>query len=273
VIARSRPHALAAFAFLPLIALPLVSCQRPVAPPAGEDKLVVFAATSLRDAFTTLSDEFGRTHPAVEVTLNFAGTQELRTQLEHGAPADVFASADQRHMDALVQAKRVWDPQIFARNEPVVVVGKVVGKEQAQIVTTFFDLPRAQRIVVGAPDVPIGRYTLQILDRASEGTDFRARVLARVVSHELNVRQVLAKVALGEADAGIVYRTDAQAAGARVMTVTIPPAVNVMADYPIAVVTEGKSRRLAQAWIDLVMSAPGQAALRRAGFIAGPATR
>lgn len=236
---------------------------------ARENKLTIFAATSLRDAFTSIGSEFKRTHPGVELTFNFAGTQELRTQLEHGAAADVFASADQRHMDEAVRSLRVTNPIVFARNEPVVVI----SSESASTLRSLADLPKATRIVIGTPEVPIGRYTLQILDRAQAalGADFRARVEAKVVSRELNVRQVLTKVSLGEAQAGVVYRTDAQSAKGRVSVVSIPSEINVIAEYPMAIVSGAAHLRLARAWMDLVLSAEGQRALTSAGFAAAGA--
>ncbi|WP_438008768.1 molybdate ABC transporter substrate-binding protein [Sorangium sp. So ce321] len=266
---------------LALVAAWLVSaggCQRSEAPPAGrEDRLVVFAAASLRDVFTTMGEDFERAHAGVEVTFNFAGTQELRAQLEQGAAVDVFASADQRHMDELVRSGRAVSPAVFARNEPVIVV----ARESAGTIRGLADLPAATRIVIGAPEVPIGRYTQEILDRASMsmGADFRARVEARVVSRELNVRQVLAKVRLGEAQAGVAYRTDARAAQAAqaaqaapddVSIVAIPPDINVIAGYPIAVVVGAAHPGLARAWVDLVLSEAGQGALQRAGFLGRP---
>ncbi|WP_437510590.1 molybdate ABC transporter substrate-binding protein [Sorangium sp. So ce1099] len=257
------------FFLLVLVAAWLVSaggCQRSEPAPAGrEDRLVVFAAASLRDVFTALGEDFKRSHAGVEVTFNFAGTQELRTQLEQGAAADVFASADQRHMAELVKAQRAANPAVFVRNEPVLVV----AKESAGAIRGLADLPAAARIVIGTPEVPIGRYTLEILDRASRsmGADFRARVEAKVVSRELNVRQVLAKVRLGEAQAGVVYRTDAQAAQDGVSIVAIPPDINVIAEYPIAVVAGAAHPGLARAWVDLVLSDAGQGALQRAGFL------
>jgi molybdate transport system substrate-binding protein len=234
--------------------------------PVAEDKVVVFAAASLQDAFGKLAEEFKRARPDVDVTFNFAGTQELRTQLEHGAPVDVFASADLKHMDALVAAARVDRPVVFTGNEPVVVV----ARESAGKIRSFADLPSADRIVLGVPEVPIGRYTLQILGRASEelGTDFRARVEAKVVSRELNVRQVLAKVSLGEAQAGIVYRTDARSSGEDVSVVAIPSEFNVIADYPIAVVVGAPHPSLARAWVDFITSERGQRMLGEAGFLA-----
>lgn len=235
-----------------------------------EAELVVFAATSLRDAFTGIGDAFERAHPGVELSFNFAGTQQLRTQLEQGATADVFASADRRQMGEVVHAALASAPVIFARNEPVLVV----SREGAGTIRTFADLPRASGLVIGTAEVPIGRYTLQILDRASGslGTGFRARVEAKVVSRELDVRQVLTKVSLGEADAGVVYRTDALTACGRVTVVTIPAEFNVVAEYPLAVVKRAAHPTLARAWVDFVLSSEGQQTLRNAGFLAPAGT-
>jgi molybdate transport system substrate-binding protein len=243
------------------------ACKRTGSAPAvREDRVVVFAASSLRDAFMTMRTDFQWANPGVEVTFNFAGTQELRAQLEQGAAVDVFASADERHMAELVRTSRVSAPVSFARNEPVVVV----AKGSAKAVRTFADLPSVDRIVVGVPEVPIGRYTAEILDRASStlGADFRRRVEAKVVSRELNVRQVLAKVSLGEAQAGIGYASDARAGVDRVTVVSIPSAVNVIAVYPIAVASGAAHPGLARTWIAYVLSDKGQLALRDAGFLA-----
>jgi len=245
--------------------------QAAVVDKVAETQLTVFAAASLRDAFTALSSTFKTAHPGVEVTFNFAGSQELRAQIEQGAPADVFASADTKHMEALGKAARVQTPVLFAHNEPVVVV----AKESASKVKSLADLPGLERIVLGSAEVPIGRYSSQILDRASSslGADFRARVEAKVVSRELNVRQVLAKVSLGEAQAGIVYRSDAQSAKDAVSTLTIPPELNVIADYPIAVVVDAGHPQLARDWLALVTSGEGQRALAEAGFRPGGEAR
>lgn len=231
-----------------------------------ESEVVVFAAASLRDVFGGMATTFEGVHPGKQVVFNFAGTHQLRMQLEQGASADVFASADQKHMDALLASSRVVSPAVFTRNEPVLVVAdEAVGK-----IRSFADLPNASSIVIGAKEVPIGRYTLEILDRAAVtlGTDFRARVEAKVVSRELNVRQVLSKVSLGEAQAGVVYRTDVTSAQGEVKVVPIPQEFNVVAEYPIAEVKDAAHPSLARAWVDLVFSEEGQAALRDAGFIA-----
>lgn len=231
---------------------------------SDEAPLVVFAAASLTNVFTRLAPEFERRHPNVRVTFNFAGTQELRTQLEHGATADVFAAADWHAMRELVRSSRVSEPLVLAHNEPVLVV----AAESATTVQRFQDLTRADHIVVGAPEVPIGRYTQQIIERASLvfGAPFRAAVESKVVSRELNVRQVLTKVTLGEAQVAFVYRTDALAAGDRVRVVPIPPELNVTAEYPIALVNRAEHPELARAWLELLFSDVGQQALEDAGF-------
>ncbi len=235
----------------------------PVKSEKGE--LIVFAAASLREAFSKLAEEFKREHPGVEVTFNLAGTQELRVQIEQGAAVDVFASADRRHMEALKAEDLVLEDRIFARNEPVLVLPSA----NPAAIKSFEQLSKAKRIVVAAPEVPIGGYTLQILERAYRryGPDFRSAVQGRIVSNELNVRQVLAKVKLGEADAGIVYRTDVGNAGSNVTALSIPPELNVIAEYPIAVVKAAPHPKLAQGWIDLITSAEGRRVLGDFAFL------
>jgi molybdate transport system substrate-binding protein len=224
-------------------------------------EITVFAAASLREAFEDLAKTF-EAKTKVKVRLNLAGSPELRTQIEHGAKADVFASADQKHVDALVTGKLAENPRLFARNTPVVIV----PRGNPAKVTSFDQLPRARKIVIGVPEVPIGNYTLQILDRA--GADFKARVLANVASRELNVRQVLAKVTLGEADAAVVYKTDAMAGKDKLEIIEIPAKVNVIAEYPVAVLTRAPQAAAARAFVDLLLSGDGQKRLAAAGFVA-----
>jgi len=233
----------------------------------GPAEVVVFAAASLREAFAEMGKRFEATHPGTKVVFNLAGSQELRTQIENGAPADVFASADQKHMQALVAAKLAAAPKVFVRNEPVLVV----PKGNPARLGGLQDLPKARRIVVGVPEVPIGAYTLRILDAASKqyGGDFRARVEARVASRELNVRQILAKVSLGEADAAIVYRTDASTAKQKVEVIAIPSDLNVVAEYPIAVLTRATQPALADEFVRLVLSPAGREVLASFGFPPG----
>jgi molybdate transport system substrate-binding protein len=227
-------------------------------------QLTVFAASSLREAFQELVRTFEQENPGASVVFNFAGSQELRTQIEHGARPDVVATADPKTIRALADAGLAEHGRVFARNEPVIVVpaGNPAG------IHSLADLPRARRLVVGAPEVPIGAYTVQILAAASRryGAGFRAEVEARIASRELNVRQVLAKVALGEADAAIVYRTDALASRGSAEVVTIPAELNVAAEYPIAALRGAVLPSLARAFVELVLSATGKAVFARHGF-------
>ncbi len=241
------------------------------------DRVLVFAATSLHDVLTSLGDSFQKAHPGTEVTFNFAGSQELRTQIEQGAAADVLAAADRKTMDTLHTAGKVGDSAVFARNEPVIVLARPSATQVAP--SGLADLGAATytgRIVVGGPDVPIGRYTQQILDKATAtlGADFRTHFEARIVSRELNVKQVLAKVMLGEADAGIVYRTDtlgpAQTGEAAKIDVrTINPEWNVIAEYPVAVVTGAPNAARTAEFVAYLRGDEGQKALAAAGFL-GP---
>jgi molybdate transport system substrate-binding protein len=232
--------------------------------PAADTTLTVFAAASLREAFQSMARDFEKSRPGAHVTFNFAGTQQLRTQLEHGATVDVFAAADTQNVDALAQQGLLEKSVIFAHNEPVLVV----SRESAASVKGLADVSRASRVVLGAPEVPIGRYTLQILDRANAlfGSDFKERVLAKVVSRELNVRQVLSKVELGEADVGFVYRSDTSVAKGQVTVVSLPAEVNVLARYPIALSRGAAHRELGLAFIGWVTSREGRRVLEEGGF-------
>jgi molybdate transport system substrate-binding protein len=256
-----RPRPLLPFLLALSLALPAVA--------SGQSEVVVFVAASLREAFGRIAERFEKDHPGVRVVLNLAGSQELAAQIEHGAGADVFASADRVQMERLERSGLVSRPLVFAANEPVLVVAPGGSAK----ISALGDLPRAERIVLGAPEVPIGRYSRQILDRAANlyGADFRKRVEERVVSNELNVRQVLAKVALGEADAGIVYRTDVVASRDRVEVVRIPDAINVTAEYPIAALAKAPHPELARAWIDAVGAAAAKTILAELGFASGGA--
>jgi molybdate transport system substrate-binding protein len=258
-----RARDLAAAALVLLLARPGVAAPTPAA-----KELVVFEAASLKDVFAKVARRFEVDNAGVKVVTNAAGSQELRAQIEHGAAADVMASADRKHMDALAKQGLVVASSVFTCNEPVVVVRTAL----ASSIKTLADLPRTERIVIGTPEVPIGAYTLQILDKAAAklGADFPKRVQAKVASRELNVRQVLAKVVLGEADAGVVYRSDAMTAGNKVAVVGIPAELNVIAEYPIAALKAAPQPELARRFIDLVKSPAGAAALREAGFTPCP---
>ncbi|MGO8969090.1 MAG: molybdate ABC transporter substrate-binding protein [Myxococcaceae bacterium] len=234
------------------------------AAPEPPRELLVFAAASLREACTALQPAFEQSHPGLHLRFNFAGSQELRTQLEQGARADVFLSADRRQMELARQAGVVGPEQPLVSNIPVLVVPRA----NPAGLMRFADLPTVKRLVVGAPEVPIGHYTLELLERANQvlGADFSARVEARVVSRELNVKQVLTKVLLGEADAGIVYQSDAVSALARVQVVPIPVDINVVAHYPMAVVQRSSQPALATAYLQFLVSPTSQAVFAASGF-------
>jgi molybdate transport system substrate-binding protein len=235
---------------------------RSVAPPPN-DTVKIFAASSLTEGFGDLEVVFEAAHPGVQVQSSFAGSQLLRTQIEQGAQVDVFASADETHLQSLVAAKLAAAPVLFAKNELVLIVPE---NNPAQL-ASFADLPRASKVVLGAANVPVGAYTRQLLNNAALkfGASFARDVLAHVVSEESNVRLVRSKVELGEVDAAIVYRTDAMASG-RIKSFDIPKDINPLANYYAGAMTASKSRATAQ-WMEFLKSAEGQSILTRRGFI------
>ena len=236
-------------------------------PSLAPGDLSVFAASSLTDAFGEIGKAFEQAHPGTTVTFNFAGSQTLRTQIQEGAAADVFASANTTEMKALVDSGNVptAGAHNFAGNRLVVITapGNSAGINDLQDLAS----PGA-KIVLAAEEVPVGKYARQALQNlnAEFGPTFADQVLANVVSMEDNVRQVVAKVTLGEADAGIVYTTDA-AADPNLGTIAIEDPYNVLATYPLAVLEAAPRADLAQAFVDLVLSPDGQAILAKYGFL------
>ena len=220
-------------------------------------RLTVLAAASLTEAFGDLEPLFEAQHD-VDVVLVFAGSQTLATQLRDGLAADVFASADAQLVDDLRADGLVGPGAVFARNRLAVVTARSSPR------VDLAHLPEVGRLVVGAPEVPVGVYTKMFLDRAGGqyGPTWREGVEARVVSREASVRLVTAKVALGEADAAIVYATDVIGLTDVVM-VPIPERLQIATDYTQAGVTGGSA--LADAWMRFV-SGPGQAAPAARGF-------
>ncbi len=240
-----------------------------VIPPSSKSEqktLNVFAAASLTDAFNEIGKDFQTLNSDVTVTFNFAGSQALRTQIEQGAPADVFASANKTEMDALIASSYVAQnaPQIFLYNKLVVILPATNPAGIAKLE----DLAKPGiKLVLAAEEVPVGKYARQALDAMNGqfGNGYKDKVLANVVSNEDNVKQVVAKVQLGEADAGIVYTSDAIAAR-DLKTIEIPGELNVVAKYPIAPIKKSANADLAKAFIDYVLSADGQAILQKWGF-------
>ena len=273
----------------------------------NEKFLVVFAAASLAEAFGEMAGAFERDHPGVTVSINFAGSQRLRTQLEHGASADVFASADQIQMDRLMASGLLLGQAVpFTSNRLVVIVPKSnaslnVVEEKSVLVTshlapgtsgetpylarpkgtnyapgpvlTLADMAKeGVKLVVALPGVPAGTYARAVIanigaDPAS-GPEYAERVLANVVSMEPNVRSVAQKVALGEADAGIVYWSDAQVErlAGRVRILPIPERSNVVAAYPVARLRGSAEPALAGTFIQFLRSPQGQNILLEHGF-------
>jgi molybdate transport system substrate-binding protein len=245
-----------------ILTLVLVSACASNTPRPVTVKLTVFTAASLTEAFGEMAAMFESTHPGVNVTLNFAGSNTLRAQIEAGARADVFASANTKEMNTLVANGFVAEGavQIFVANQLVIIT----PTENRAGLSTVDDLALpGLKLVLAAEEVPVGRYARQILENA--GADFKAKVLANVVSNETDVKQVLAKVQLGEADAGIVYASDAVATPA-LPVIEIPPEWNVLAEYPIAPLVNAPQPKLADEFLAFVLSPNGQSILQKWGF-------
>ena len=233
--------------------------------------LNVFAAASLTESFTEIGKRFEAANPEAGVEFNFAGSQQLRAQIESGAAADVFASANEKEMDAaqsesLVKAETIHD---FARNRLIVIY----PKSNPAKIAGLGDLAKAGiKIDVADASVPVGKYTLQMLDQLANdpafGADFKKRFLANVVSREENVKSVLTKVRLGEADAGVVYVTDVTADAAKdVSSLNVPDRFNQIARYPIAVVARTSRPDLAEKFEDFVLSKDGRDILAGYNFL------
>ncbi len=269
----------------PLLGFLLIGCSKVATPsadlepspnsPSGvsmstpqAQTLTVFAAASLTEAFGEISTIFHDANPTIEARFNFAGSQTLQAQIESGAPADLFASANKANMDALVIAGFVDGeaPRLLLTNSLIVVVPL---SNPAQV-DSIQDLAHpGLKLVLADETVPAGRYARQVLDMASRdpayGRDFASMALDNVVSNETDVKQVVSKVQLGEADAGIVYISDSIAAS-DLKTVPISQEINVSAQYFIAPVSGSPNRDLANKFIDYVLSADGQAIFQKWGF-------
>jgi molybdate transport system substrate-binding protein len=226
--------------------------------PAVSGDVTVFAAASLTDAFTEIGEAFMTEFPESNVILNFAASSELVAQINEGAPADVFASADQNNMTKLTDTgNNGAEPAVFATNTLEVIVGP--GNPEG--VTSVADLENPDLIVVTcAPEVPIGAYTAEVFTKAG--------VTVTPASFEENVKGIVTKVTLGEADAGVVYKTDVTAAGDKAEGVEIPAELNIVAEYPLVVAKDAPNAEASQAFVDFVLSKQGQKTLASYGFTA-----
>jgi len=253
------------FALLVLLLATLLTACGPTATPEPRT-LTVFAASSLTDAFTEIGQNFEAAHPGVTVTLNFAGSQALRTQIEEGAAADLFASANTKEMETLLSEALVPadTAQVFLTNQLLVIL----PAENPANIQSLADLANSGlKLVLAAEEVPVGKYARQALENlnALYGAAYKDKVLANVVSNEDSVKQVVTKVQLGEADAGIVYISDAVAAP-ELKTIEIPADYNIIAKYPIAALISASQPDLAAEFIAYILSADGQAVLQKWGF-------
>jgi molybdate transport system substrate-binding protein len=239
-----------------VLAVPLAACSSP-----EPKSLTIFFAASLQPAFLNIGNRFqanevkAQGHLVNSLKFVSAGTQTLTAQLQQGAQADVFASADTAHMATLQDAGMLSGPPItFAHNKLEIAVAKSNPKH----IQTLADLSRAGLVVVLAdPSVPAGKYAQQALNKAN--------VKIHPASLELQVTSVIGKIALGEADAGIVYVSDIKTSS-KVSGVTIPDEQNVIADYPIAILKSATNATAAQIFVELVLSTDGQAILKSTGF-------
>lgn len=234
-----------------------------------QKELTVFTAASLTGAFGEIGQMY-KNETGISVVFNFDGSQVLRTQIENGAYADVFASANKKQLNALKAKGLVNNSSIavFTRTKPVIIVPKA-NPARVQNVS---DLARpGTKIVIGTKDVPIGDYALQILGKLANdtafGPDFKEKVMANVVSQETNVNYIVSKVALGEADAGVAYKSDVtKDLAVKVTKIAIPDKYNVIAEYPVGILLQSKYPAEAQEFINLVRSEKGAAILEKYGF-------
>lgn len=224
------------------------------APPSGT--ITVFAASSLTDAFRGVGDELTGRYPGAHFIFNYGSSSTLATQIINGAPADVFASADDPSMKKVADAGLVQgSASVFAANRLHIAVAP--GNPKA--IASLADLARRDLVVVlAAPSVPAGRYALDALGKAG--------VALVPASQELDVRAVLNKVALGEADAGIVYVTDVMSAMGRVAGVDIPEQHQVVARYPVATLRDSRRGSLSSLFVEFLLGPDGQRVLASFGF-------
>lgn len=238
---------------------PTVEARQATPASSLRGEIVVSAAASLTDAFTELGKRFTVVHPRVRVRFNFGSTTALVTQIQSGAPATVFASADLASQDRLVRSGDVVAaPRVFARNTLQIAV----KPGNPQRIRSLADLARVGTVALCAKTVPCGVYAASALARS------KVVIPESSVTRGVDAKATLGTVAFGDAAAAIVYATDVRAAGRSVRAVVIPASQNVRAVYGISTVRGGPNRAVGQAFADFVLSAEGRTVLRKHGFLA-----
>lgn len=231
------------------------SSQTSSSAPAITGTINVFAASSLKEAFTTLGKQFEAAHPGVKVVLNFAASSDLATQITQGAPADVFASASVKNMTQVTDAGAATSPTTFVKN----VMEIALPPANPGKITALADLAKAGvKLALCQAQVPCGTTAATLFKNA--------HLTVKPVTLEPDVKSVLGKVELGEVDAGVVYVTDVRAAGAKVTGIVIPADVNASTSYPIAALTKAANAAGAAAFVAYVLSTDGAGVLAADGF-------
>lgn len=249
-----------------LVAATLAACGDQTTPSAAggtsagagssvSGSITVFAAASLTESFTAMGKQFEAEHPGTTVTFSFGPSSGLAEQINQGAPADVFASASAKNMDQVKDAGNAAKPTPFAAN----VMEIALPADNPATITQLSDLARSGvKVALCQPAVPCGAVAAKVFENA--------RLTVKPVSLEADVKSVLAKVTLGEVDAGVVYVTDVRAAGDKVKGIQIPSDLNASTSYPISTLKGSSNPATAQAFVDYVLSSAGSTVLSRAGF-------
>jgi molybdate transport system substrate-binding protein len=249
------------YAFMPQILLALL--VHGCATNTKIQTLKVFAASSLVDLFEDIRLDFEPRHQNVELLFNFAASQTLKLQIEQGARADVFVSADLRHIQSLQNKEYVGETLLFAHNE----IALVVPSDNPSSIHSLHDLPQVASLLLGAPQVPVGRYGLQLIRAADRmwGKQFESRTLEKVVSEELNARFLRHKIQKGQADAALLYKSDAQSTPG-LSLIPLPETLKVTTAYWAATVRDAASPKLAALWLAHLQSKTTQKLLRAHHF-------
>lgn len=231
--------------------------------------LNIVAAASLTDSFNDLKKIFEQKNEGVKVQLTFAGSQDCVAQIKEGGGFDIFASANEKYMEDLINSGYVKkeDSIIFAKNELTIILNNKIKDIDSleKLSNTEYNL------IIGDDSVPVGKYTNKMLEQLKNqpsGKEIYNKIVEKIVSKENNVKNIVAKVVLGEADAGIVYKTDITKENKdKIIEVPLPKEINVVATYPLAVLQKNNHKTLADDWIELVTSEKGKMILSQYGFI------